>query len=70
MTKGTKVAENFCSLDCKTKPITPSRGNPLCVRRESSVAARAHVFLTLLAKLLVMVAGAYLLGAVRYRLLS
>src|SRR3989442_4471352 len=54
VTKGTKVAENLCSLDCK--PITPSRGNPLCVRRERSVAARAHVFLTLPAKLLVMVA--------------
>jgi hypothetical protein len=67
VTKGTKVAENFCSLDCK--PITPSRGNPLCVRRERSVAARAHVFLTLPAKWLVMVAGAYLLGAARYRLL-
>jgi len=50
VTKGTKVAENFCSLDCK--PITPSRENPLCVRRERSAAARAHVFLTLLAKLL------------------
>jgi len=54
VTKGTKVAENLCSLDCK--PITPSGGNPLCVRRERSVAARAHVFLTLPAKLLVMVA--------------